>query len=102
MWSGLSLNCPDAGTNTLGSIVIAELTQAIDLLEKELPAGLIIRSTKEAGFIAGANVEEFTTLADGAAARAMVRRSWDLFNRIEALPFPTLALIRGALHGRWP
>lgn len=95
----LTLDCAGASTNTLGSAVIAELAQAIELLERDRPSALIIRSGKEAGFIAGADVEEFTRLADGAAARALVQRSWDLFNRIEALPFPTLALIRGHCMG---
>jgi len=95
----LTLNCANASTNTLGSAVIAELGQAIDLLEAERPKALIIRSGKDAGFIAGADVDEFSRLADGAAARAMVERSWRLFARIEALPFPTLALIRGHCMG---
>lgn len=95
----LTLNCANASTNTLGSAVIAELGQAIDLLEAERPKALIIRSGKDAGFIAGADVDEFSRLADGAAARTMVERSWRLFARIEALPFPTLALIRGHCMG---
>nr|WP_026258816.1 3-hydroxyacyl-CoA dehydrogenase NAD-binding domain-containing protein [Uliginosibacterium gangwonense] len=95
----LTLNCANSSTNTLGGAVIAELGQAIDLLEAERPKALIIRSGKEAGFIAGADVEEFSRLADGAAARTMVERSWKLFARIEALPFPTLALIRGHCMG---
>ncbi|MEN3112477.1 3-hydroxyacyl-CoA dehydrogenase NAD-binding domain-containing protein [Uliginosibacterium paludis] len=95
----LTLDCAGASTNTLGSAVITELALHVDALERSRPAGLVIRSGKAAGFIAGADVEEFTQLADGAAARAMVQRSWDLFNRIEALPFPTLALIRGHCMG---
>lgn len=95
----LTLDCADASTNTLGSAVIAELAAHVNALEHNRPAGLVIRSGKSVGFIAGADVEEFTRLADGAAARAMVQRSWDLFNRIEALPFPTLALIRGHCMG---
>lgn len=95
----LTLDCADASTNTLGGVVIEELAQIIALLEADRPKALIIRSGKKAGFIAGADVEEFTRLAGGAAVRAMVQRSWRLFERIEALPFPTLALIRGHCMG---
>lgn len=95
----LTLDVAGKSANTLGSAVIAELAQAIDLLERERPVGLVIRSGKEAGFIAGADIEEYEHLADGAAVRAMVKDRWDLFARIEALPFPTLALIRGHCMG---
>ncbi|MDQ7988284.1 MAG: 3-hydroxyacyl-CoA dehydrogenase NAD-binding domain-containing protein [Candidatus Dactylopiibacterium sp.] len=95
----LTLDSPGVSTNTLGAAVIAELDTRIRALEAEPPVALVFRSGKDAGFIAGANVEEFTQLADGAAARAMVQKSWDLYARIEALPFPTLALIRGHCMG---
>lgn len=95
----LTIDCAGAASNTLGSAVIGELAAIVAMLEQVPPKGLVIRSGKAAGFIAGADVEEFTRLADGAAARALVQRSWDLFNRIAALPFPTLALIRGHCMG---
>ena len=91
----LSLDCANSSTNTLSAAVIIELAQVIAALEKDKPSGLIIHSGKDAGFIAGADIEEFTRLTDGAAVRALVQRSWDLFKRIAELPFPTLALIRG-------
>ena len=95
----LTLDCAGATTNTLGSAVIAELVIHIEALERSRPAGLVLRSGKSSGFIAGADIEEFTRLADAAAVRALVQGSWDIFNRIAALPFPTLALIRGHCMG---
>lgn len=95
----LTLDCEGTALNTLGDAAITELARHVDALEREPAAALVIRSGKPAGFIAGADVEEFTALADGAAARAMVQRRWDLFGQIEALPFPTLALIRGHCMG---
>jgi 3-hydroxyacyl-CoA dehydrogenase/enoyl-CoA hydratase/3-hydroxybutyryl-CoA epimerase len=59
----------------------------------------VIRSGKESGFVAGADVEEFTHIKDADDAMRMVRRGWDLYNKLAALPFPTLALVNGFCMG---
>ncbi len=59
----------------------------------------MIRSGKASGFIAGADVNEFTRIQGKDDALAIVRRGWDTFNRLAALPFPTVALIRGFCMG---
>lgn len=89
----------DAATNTLSTQALAELAALLDMLELEPPAGLIIRSAKAGGFIAGADIEEFTRIETPEAARALVQRGWDLFNRLAAVPYPTLALIHGHCMG---
>ena len=88
-----------ASTNTLSTEALDELARVLDRLDGQRPKGLVISSAKEAGFIAGADIEEFTALSSGEGARAMVSRGWALFNRIAALPYPTLALIRGHCMG---
>ena len=45
-------------TNTLSAEALRELAQALDEFEREPPKGLVIRSGKSAGFIAGADIEE--------------------------------------------
>jgi 3-hydroxyacyl-CoA dehydrogenase/enoyl-CoA hydratase/3-hydroxybutyryl-CoA epimerase len=69
------------------------------LLDRQPPTGLVIRSGKAAGFIAGANIDEFTRIDSAAAARALVERGWNLFARLAALSYPTLALVRGHCMG---
>ncbi len=86
-------------TNTLSADALAEFSQALDQFEREPPQALVIRSGKSAGFIAGANIEEFTRIASAADAHALVRRGWDLYNRLASVPYPTLALIRGHCMG---
>ena len=44
-------------TNALSQAVMTELGQLLDQLEAAPPAGLIIRSGKAAGFIAGADID---------------------------------------------
>jgi len=95
----LSFDKAGSSTNVLSADVMAELDRVLDELAAQKPAGLIIRSAKESGFIAGADVEEFTRIKDADDAMRMVRRGWDLYNKLAALPFPTLALINGFCMG---
>jgi 3-hydroxyacyl-CoA dehydrogenase/enoyl-CoA hydratase/3-hydroxybutyryl-CoA epimerase len=85
--------------NSLSAEVMAEFAVVLDQLELHPPAGLIIRSGKAAGFIAGADIQEFTQLDTPEKGRELVARGWDLFNRLAAVSYPTLALVRGHCLG---
>src|SRR5215467_14059856 len=95
----LSIDQAGASANVLSADVMAELDQVIDGLAGQKPRGLVIRSAKESGFVAGADVEEFTRIKDADDAMRMARRGWDLYNKLAALPFPTLALVNGFCMG---
>ncbi|WP_374243431.1 3-hydroxyacyl-CoA dehydrogenase NAD-binding domain-containing protein [Zoogloea sp.] len=94
-----TLDVAGSTTNTLGFAAMDELGQLLDALDRQPPKGLVIRSGKAAGFIAGANIEEFTAIDSAAAARVLVERGWRLFNRLAAVAYPTLALVRGHCMG---
>lgn len=94
-----TLDEADASTNTLGLAVMVELAGILDQLGERPPSGLVIRSGKAAGFISGANIEEFTRIDSAEAARALVQRGWTLFERLATVDYPTLALIRGHCMG---
>ena len=94
-----TLDVADSTTNTLGAAVMTELGLLLDALDGQPPTALVIRSGKAAGFIAGANIEEFTAIDSAAAARVLVERGWNLFNRLAAVTYPTLALVRGHCMG---
>jgi len=68
-------------TNALSAAVMAELASLLDELERQPPKGLIFCSAKSAGFIAGADIDEFSTLDTPAKGKALVERGWHLFNR---------------------
>ena len=93
------LDTANSSTNTLGAEVMAELLLILDECDKNPPKGLIFKSAKEAGFIAGANIEEFTTADTPAKARVIIQRGWDAYNRLAAVKYPTLALVRGHCMG---
>lgn len=95
----LQLDKAESSTNTLSVEVMDELAAAFAALEQSPPLGLVIASAKPAGFIAGADIEEFTRIDSAQGARDLVERGWSLFNWLARLKFPTLALIRGHCMG---
>jgi 3-hydroxyacyl-CoA dehydrogenase/enoyl-CoA hydratase/3-hydroxybutyryl-CoA epimerase len=93
------LDTADSSTNTLGAEVMVELRLILDAMEKDRPTGLIFKSAKEVGFIAGANIEEFTSADTPDKARLIIKRGWDIYNQLAAVKYPTLALVRGHCMG---
>ena len=75
------------------------MVQQLVRLDADPPRGLVIRSGKQNGFIAGADIDEFGDIDDADAARALVKRGWDLFERLSTVGYPTGALIRGFCLG---
>ena len=67
-------------TNTFSQEVMEELGRIVDRLATERPKGLVIRSGKASGFIAGADVEEFTQIESVEDALGIVRRGWETFS----------------------
>lgn len=94
----VTLDRPEASANTLASSVMDELGDVLDVLNEIKPRGVVFRSGKRAGFIAGADIEEFKGM-DIPKGRALIKRGWDLFNRLAAVKYPTLALIQGHCMG---
>jgi 3-hydroxyacyl-CoA dehydrogenase/enoyl-CoA hydratase/3-hydroxybutyryl-CoA epimerase len=86
-------------TNTFSSEVMEELSTLLDELRRAPPRGLVIRSGKANGFVAGADVAEFTQIRTPEEALALVRRGWDTFEKLAALPFPSVALVKGFCMG---
>ena len=95
----LTFDRAGTATNTLSKAVLEEFNTVLDALQVEPPKGLVIRSGKANGFIAGADVDEFGDIRDATVARALVKRGWDTFERLAGVAYPTLALIRGFCLG---
>ncbi len=95
----LELDKADSSTNVLSPELMNEFAGVLDALDAAPPKALVIASAKPAGFIAGADIEEFARLDSVLAARMLVERGWLLYNRLAAVPYPTLALIRGHCMG---
>lgn len=95
----LCIDTADSPVNRLSSDVMHELNLVLDHFSVHPPAGLVIYSGKASGFIAGADINEFSGVDHTEGSLALVARGWKLFDRIEAAPYPTLALIRGHCLG---
>ena len=95
----LHFNKADASTNVLSTDVLNELNLALDEINNDLPKGVIFVSDKKNGFIAGADISEFTTIKDHAEAMAFLRRGHDVMNKIEDMKCPTVAMIKGFCLG---
>ncbi|MGA9853438.1 MAG: 3-hydroxyacyl-CoA dehydrogenase NAD-binding domain-containing protein [Gammaproteobacteria bacterium] len=88
-----------AGTNVLSGEVMVELGACLKELAAKPPKGLIIYSAKTSGFIAGADIKEFTTLKTPDDAFQMIRRGQLVLEQLEKLPCPSVALINGFALG---
>ncbi len=95
----LSFDKQGTGTNVLSAEVLAELAQQLDELGQHPPRGLVIRSAKSNGFIAGADIESFTGISTEQEAMTLLEGGQHAFNKLEQLPFPTVALIHGFCLG---
>ena len=95
----LTLDKPGSSTNVLGRAILEELGTLLESLTAEPPKGVVIRSGKQNGFVAGADIKEFTGFKSATDAYALIRSGQLVFDRLEALPCPTVAAIHGFALG---
>ncbi len=76
-----------------------EFDKVITALESERPAGVVIRSAKTSGFIAGADINEFRGASDARQVESEIGRAHAVIDRLEALRIPTVAVIHGFCLG---
>lgn len=86
---------PGTGTNVLSAGVLTELDGLLRELESRPARGLVILSAKKSGFIAGADIKEFTSLTSAESGYQLIRSGQRVLDRLAALRCPTVA----ALHG---
>lgn len=95
----LRIDKQDANTNVLSETVLDQFVAQLEQLERQPPRALVIHSGKPNGFFAGADVRAFAPMPSREHALELIRRGQRAFDRLEALPFPTLALIHGFCLG---
>ena len=95
----LTIDKPGSSANVLSGSVLSELDGLLAALEKDLPRGVVVISAKKSGFVAGADIKEFTGITDAASGYELIRRGQQVLNRLAALPCPTVAAIHGFALG---
>ena len=99
---GIAWLCFDkagASTNVLSGEVMRELGQRLAELERLKPRGVVIYSGKKSGFIAGADIKEFTGLKTPDDAFKLIRGGQLVLDQLEKLPCPTAVIIQGFCLG---
>jgi 3-hydroxyacyl-CoA dehydrogenase/enoyl-CoA hydratase/carnithine racemase len=82
----------------IGQSALDSLERTLDAVDAQEWAGLLVTG-KPFVFCAGADVTEFEQATSPEVASAGSRRGHELFGRLRALPFPTVAAINGACLG---
>ncbi len=95
----LCIDKADAGANVLSSEVMLELNDILETLETSPPRGLIVYSGKPGSFIMGADIKEFVGIESEELAFELVSKGQQLFNRLENLECPSVAVINGVCLG---
>src|SRR6266850_1043555 len=90
---------PARSVNVLDEAALADLNVALVELERVKPAGVILKSGKVGSFIAGADLQAISSITDQARVLELIRLAHGAFNRLAALPCPTVAAIDGVCLG---
>ena len=95
----LRLNTADSRTNILSEAVFGEFQEILDDLANNVPPGVALLSGKSKGFIAGADIKEFTQITDSRQALEKIRTGQHILDQLDRLPCPTIAVVNGFCVG---
>jgi 3-hydroxyacyl-CoA dehydrogenase/enoyl-CoA hydratase/3-hydroxybutyryl-CoA epimerase len=96
----LWLDVPNKTYNVFNRQVLGELHSAFDRIAPDSSIKLLlIRGRKKNGFVAGADLHEFQSITTSDQAMALSAAGQQLFDKLERLPFPTVAVIHGPCLG---
>jgi 1,4-dihydroxy-2-naphthoyl-CoA synthase len=96
------IDTPDSKLNVLSQAFFSEFTAVLSDLEARTDVkGLVISSGKDDNFFAGADVKEIRFLQSQPSKQIYdaTMHGRGVFNRIAALPYPTVAAINGTCLG---
>jgi 3-hydroxyacyl-CoA dehydrogenase / enoyl-CoA hydratase / 3-hydroxybutyryl-CoA epimerase len=95
----LVCDSPGASANVLSEAVLRELANCLTNLVERRPAGVVLRSSKPSGFIAGADIKEFLKIQTAEDGYALVRAGQRVLDQLQGLPCPTVAALHGFVLG---
>ncbi len=95
----LSFDREGSPVNTFAQDVLIELDGLLERLALDPPKGLVLRSAKKSGFVAGADIKEFQSFDEKGTVGDAIRRGQQVFQRLAELPCPTVAAIHGFCMG---
>ena len=95
----LICDCPGASTNVLSARVLHDLAAALGEIAALTAVGVVIRSAKAGGFIAGADIKEFAAIGSPERGYELVRAGQAVLQQVENLPCPSVAALHGYVLG---
>ena len=96
----ITFDLPKSSVNILSQVVLEELDVLLDELKQNTDIKIAhFVSAKPNIFIAGADISEIRSLDDEQVSYELVRKGQIILEKIEHLPFPTIAVINGACLG---
>lgn len=95
----LTFDLPNEKVNKLSTPVMTELKAYLENLKNSNYKAVVFKSSKPKIFIAGADIEEIKELKTAEQVRGAVSSGQMIFDMIEDLPMPTMALVNGACAG---
>ncbi|QEH36460.1 Fatty acid oxidation complex subunit alpha [Aquisphaera giovannonii] len=96
----LWFNSTQHSQNVLDAEAIEGLDRSLDEIEADSSLrGLLVRSSKEGGFCAGADLRAFRTCATPEELAGFLRRGLEVFDRLAGLKIPTAAVLHGNCLG---
>ncbi len=90
---------PARTINVLDETALTDLNVALVEVEGLKPAGVILTSGKSGSFIAGADLQAIGAITDRDRVLELIQLAHGAFNRLAALPYPTVAAIDGVCLG---
>lgn len=94
------LNVPDQSVNVFNESVMHDLDELLRAVEHDNGIrAIVFRSGKESGFLAGADLRVIESWTSAADAEQICAAGQHLFQRLEALQIPTIAVINGVCLG---
>ncbi len=96
----LWLDVPGVRLNVLNWAALDDLEAALRAVQEQADIGvLVVRSAKDSGFLAGADLHEFSRVTSAEEARAGSARGQAVFNQLADFPCITISLIHGPCLG---
>lgn len=95
----LSFDRQGAPVNAFSQDALIELSDLLERLAIDPPKGLVLRSAKANGFIAGADLKEFQEFDRRGTVNDAIRRGQSVFQKLAELPCPTVSAIHGFCMG---
>jgi len=93
------LDVPSRPLNVLDASVMLELNEIVRDMHNSSSTAVVFTSGKESGFLAGADINAITKIASPTEAAQLIDGGQHLFDAIDWLPMPTIAVIHGPCLG---